>query len=73
MNGELSPGVSTRMLSPFSMKWTLIPSTVAFVASTLIAAIDDEPSSPCRLGRWRAVRGHRSRGGHSRVAATTRA
>ncbi len=46
---KYSPNPRARVLSPFSMKWTLILSTAALLASAVIAAIDDDPP---RLVVW---------------------
>jgi hypothetical protein len=42
MKCKYSPNPWARVLAPFSMKWTLILSTAAFLASMVMAAIDDD-------------------------------
>ena len=49
MKCKCSPNPWARVLSPFSVKWTLILSTAVFLASTVLAAIDDDPP---RLVVW---------------------
>jgi len=44
MNDEQQPHpLSFLLATPFNTKWTLIISTAAFLASSLLAAIDDDP------------------------------
>ena len=49
MKCKPSPNPWSRAFSPFNMKWTLILSTAAFLASSVMAAIDDNPP---RLVVW---------------------